>query len=280
MANRKLFFMAKQKLDPDAPVLGKLGHLETRLARTKAEVRQAQELRYQVFYGEMNAKPSAAAKLLQRDKDHFDRFCDHLLVLDTSVKPHKIVATYRMMLQSQARNAGGFYTQTEYELSDLLAQNSEARFLELGRSCVLADYRNKRTMELLWHGTWSHAVSHKIDIMFGCASFEGTSPELFKSAFGWLNENAQLKPDEKCTPISSGAIKLSQFDSDQSDLRKAMAQMPTILKGYLRLGAKIGTHAVIDQQFDTTDVLVVLKVADINPRYLAHFGADASRFAA
>lgn len=272
-----------QPLDPAAPVIGSVGTLITRLARSRAEIRAAQALRYNVFYGELGARPNAANRILKRDKDFYDRYCDHLLVIDTDGGRNRIVGTYRMMRQNQAQRAGGFYSQTEYDLAPLLKQHKDARFLELGRSCILPEYRNKRTMELLWHGTWAHALTHKIDIMFGCASFEGTDPQKFATALSWLGDNAVLEGAENCNAKIADHVKLSEFDGPEgasADLRKAMAQMPPLIKGYLRLGAKIASHAVVDRQFDTTDVLVVLKVDQINPRYLAHFGADASRFAA
>ena len=279
----KTFERRGTKLNPNAPVLGTIGSLQTRLARSKAEIRAAQHLRYQVFFNEMGARAKTANKLLKRDKDFYDRYCDHLLVIDTKDGDERIVGTYRMMRQSQAQEAGGFYSQSEYDLAPLLSHHGEARLLELGRSCILPAYRTKRTMELLWHGTWAHAVAHKIDIMFGCASFEGTEPEAFSQALTWLSENAVLDSEENCQPKTSDNVSLSDVASSQTapvDLRKAMSQMPPLIKGYLRLGARIASHAVVDRQFGTTDVLVVLKVDQINPRYLAHFGVDASRFAA
>ena len=262
----------------EAPVLGRLGNLETRLARSKDEIRAAQGLRYEVFYSEMGATPNETIKLIQRDTDEFDRYCDHLLVVDVSTNPHRIVGTYRVMMQNQAILAGGYYTQKEYNLAPLFAANPSARFLELGRSCVLSDYRNKRTMELLWHGAWSYAVENKIDIMFGCASFPGVDPKDVVESLVWLSENAAMDSHENCESTAISGFSIRELQSDNVNLRAAMSGMPALLKGYLRLGAKIGSHAVIDHQFGTIDVLVVLKVADINPRYLTHFGADASRF--
>lgn len=269
-----------RRLDPNARILGRLGPLETRLARSRAEIRAAQSLRYRVFYEEMGARPSAANRLLKRDKDPYDRYCDHLLVIDKSGTVPEIIGTYRLLMQAQASQAGGFYTQSEYDLTPLLKANDKARFLELGRSCVLPDYRNKRTMELLWHGNWAHCVSNKVDIMFGCASFEGTDPQAFAAALGWLGSNAGLESKENCPAVVENSVALSDLASSEVSLRQAMAIMPPLIKGYLRLGARIGSHAVIDHQFGTIDVLVVLKVAQINPRYLAHYGVDASRYAA
>jgi len=283
---------AAPPFDPEAPLLGEIGKLQTRLARTKSELISAQELRYDVFYREMGGRPSSNNRRTQRDQDEFDPFCDHLLVLDTQHRNAEIVGTYRMMRQVQAVQAGGFYSQSEYDLAPLIRANPEAKLLELGRSCILPDYRTKRTMELLWHGTWSHAVAHQIDIMFGCASFEGTDPNDFRDCLSWLAQNACLSEREDCPAVASNKFNLKEIAAGSAaaatataaasqepvSVRKAMANMPPLIKGYLRLGAQIASDAVIDEQFGTIDVLVVLKVAQINPRYLAHFGVDASRF--
>ncbi|NKB51932.1 MAG: GNAT family N-acetyltransferase [Rhizobiaceae bacterium] len=270
-----------QSVDPEAPLLGEIGHLQTRLARSQAEISAAQAVRYEVFYREMGGCPNEDIRQAERDQDAFDPFCDHLLVLDAEHDEAQIVGTYRMMRQVQAKQAGAFYSQSEYDLAPMLASNQQSNLLELGRSCILSSYRNKRTMELLWHGTWAHAVANHIDIMFGCASFEGTDPDQFGDCLSWLAENAALSSDEDCPAVASNQVNLSNFSSASTQpvsVRQAMAKMPPLIKGYLRLGAKIATHAVIDEQFGTIDVLVVLKVAQINPRYLAHFGVDASRF--
>lgn len=262
-------------------VLGRMGNLETRLARTEDEVIEAQRLRYDVFYREMGAEPSAETARTQRDQDAFDACCDHLLVVETGADGgKKIVGTYRLMLESHRQKAGRFYSADEFHLDALQSVNQGRRFMELGRSCILPDYRSKRTMELLWHGNWAYAVQNKVDIMFGCASFQGTDPGEFAGALGWLHQNAVLNNTEDCTACTDDSIDLSALDTADIDARRALAKLPPLLKGYLRLGAKVASQAVIDRHFGTIDVLVVLKVADINPRYLAHYGADASRFAA
>ena len=132
----------------------------------------------------------------------------------------------------------------------------------------------------MWHGNWAYAVANEVDVMFGCASFAGTDPNDFANSLGWLGDNAILENDEDCTALRDGGICLADYSASTIDARRALAALPPLLKGYLRLGAKVASQAVIDRQFGTTDVLVVLKVADIAPRYIAHYGANASRYAA
>ena len=270
-----------RRLDPAAPVLGRLGSLDTRLARNTEEIKLAQQLRYEIFYGEMGAKASEQTRRLKRDKDAYDKFCDHLLVLDKREDgTEKLVGTYRLLLDTHANDAGSFYSQGEFDLMPMLEANSNLRFMELGRSCILREYRSRRTMELLWHGNWAYSLANGVDVMFGCASFEGTDPEQFASSFAWLANNVMLDKHESCPSTHKDSLPLDAFADQPFDNRRSLAALPPLLKGYLRLGAKVGSHAVVDHQFGTTDVLVVLKVADINPRYLAHYGVDASRFAA
>ena len=153
--------------------LGRLGSLEVRLARQKRDVKRAQKLRYRVFYQDGTAIADAATMLARRDKDAFDKICDHLLVIDHAAKPsmsgkQPVVGTYRLLRQDVAENHGGFYTEDEFDISGLVDRHAEQRFLELGRSCVLPPYRNKRTVELLWHGIWSYVRQHRLDVMIGC----------------------------------------------------------------------------------------------------------------
>ncbi|MEE9374876.1 MAG: GNAT family N-acyltransferase [Rhizobiaceae bacterium] len=257
-------------------VLGRLGSLQTRLAISRDEIIAAQRLRYQIFYQEMEAVCDQQIARYQLDADNFDTHCHHLLVLDGS----QIVGTYRLLLDTDAKRAGGFYTQTEFDLAPLLKTNKHLRCLELGRSCIVPAYRNKRTIELLWAGIWAFAQQHNVGLMFGCASFAGTKPELHRRAFSWLHDHARLGAEEDCMSRTKTTVPLSNSMSPSPSRRLAFKQMPPLLKGYLRVGAKIGSEAVIDHQFGTVDVLVVLKVAEIHPRYLAHYGNQASRFAA
>jgi putative hemolysin len=150
------------------PVLGRLGSLEVRLATTAKEIRRAQKLRFKVFYGEMSAVPQGATLISRRDVDAYDAVCDHILVLDHDVKTKpfrpakpKVVGTYRLLRQDVADRHQGFYTKAEYDILPLIKAHPSLRFLELGRSCVLKPYRNKRTVELLWHGIWTYVLHHR-----------------------------------------------------------------------------------------------------------------------
>jgi L-ornithine Nalpha-acyltransferase len=269
------------------PVLGRIGTLEVRLATTASEIRQAQRLRFKVFYEEMSATPSRAALLSRRDVDDYDPLCDHLLVLDHDVKPKpfraskpKVVGTYRLLRQEVAELHRGFYTAGEYDIGPLIAAHPDLRFLELGRSCVLKPYRTKRIVELLWHGIWTYVLHHRIDVMFGCASLEGTDPQQLAVPLSFLHHHARAAGPWRVEAHAGRCTAMDFIAREFVDPKAALKALPPLIKGYLRVGATFGDGAVVDRQFGTTDVLVVLPVSAINPRYIDHFGPTADRHAA
>ena len=159
--------------------LGRTGSLEVRLATSKKEIRKAQRLRYKVFYEQGQATADRRSGLVRRDICPFDRVCDHLLVIDHSSTNRfgrtlpRVASTTRLLRQDIAVRNFGFYTAREFDIGPLIARHAGDKFLELGRSCVLPEYRSKRTLELLWRGIWAYVRHHHIDVMIGCASLEG-----------------------------------------------------------------------------------------------------------
>ncbi|MGI2032786.1 GNAT family N-acetyltransferase [Rhizobium panacihumi] len=263
-------------------VFGRIGSLETRLARSSREIDAAQAVRYRVFVEEMGAQLPAEAMRRQRDFDAFDDICDHLLVLDHAIEgdiEDQIVGTYRLLRQEVAMAHGGFYSASEFDLAPLLARHPGKQFMELGRSCVLPDYRTKRTVELLWQGNWAYALKHGMDAMFGCASFPGIDPQEHALALSFLHHNSQVKDEWMVSAQPDLYRNMNMIPAEEINPRQALSAMPPLVKGYLRLGAMIGDGAVVDQAFNTTDVLIVLPIAVISGRYINHFGADAGRFA-
>ena len=263
-------------------VLGRIGTLETRIARTASEVDAAQAIRYRVFVEEMHAQVPPAAERKRRDIDAWDAICDHLLVLDTAIEgdaEDQIVGTYRLLRQDVAMANGGFYSSSEFEVADLVARHPDKRFMELGRSCVLPQYRTKRTVELLWQGNWAYALKHRIDVMFGCASFSGAVPEEHALALSYLHHNALAKGRWRVEALPELEHSMDLMPAEAINMRKALAALPPLIKGYLRLGAMVGEGAVVDRAFRTTDVLIVLPIHTISERYRNYYGNDAGRFA-
>jgi L-ornithine Nalpha-acyltransferase len=259
-------------------VLGRIGPLEVRLAGSAGEVAAAQELRFRVFHEEMGARCDEAAAE-RRDADRFDAVCDHLLVVDGDAGD-AVVGTYRLLRQEMAIASGGFYSAAEFEIGRLAARHRDLKFLELGRSCVLPAYRTKRTIELLWQGIWGYVRRHGIGAMTGCASFPGTVPQAHAAALSFLHHNCRSEGDWHVRALADRFVDMDMMPPEAVDMRAALAAMPPLIKGYLRLGARIGDGCVVDREFGTTDIFIVLPVATISQRYIDHYGAEATRFPA
>jgi putative hemolysin len=265
--------------------LGAIGFLEISLARNKQDVKRVQKLRYEVFHKHGVAVADVLSRLTRRDLDDFDSVCDHLMVVDRSklqslCGESPVVGTYRLLTQKVAEEHRGFYSAGEFDISGLLNKHASERFLELGRACVLPAYRSRRAIELLWHGVWRYAREHRVDVMIGCASFEGTNSELLARPLSLLHHFALAPESWRASAHPSRRVEMNMMGRSEIDIRSAWRELPPLIKGYLRAGAFVGDGAVIDPRFGTTDVLIVLPVAGINPRYIRHFGADAQRYAA
>jgi putative hemolysin len=271
-----------QKLAASAfrpPLLGRIGSLTVRLAETALEIEAALVLRYQVFFAERGGTPNVAER---RDADHFDDLCDHLLVFDESLPgptESKIVGTYRLLREEHSLLAGGFYSEAEYDVHGLVNRHKSRRFLELGRSCVLPQYRSKRTVELLWQGIWAYCRSHAIDVMFGCASFAGTISAKHALPLSFLHHHARETGAWRVKALDGRGSPMDLMPAEAINIKSALLAMPPLIKGYLRLGAKFGEHAVVDNEFGTTDVFVIVRTEEISERYLNHYGPEATRFA-
>lgn len=272
-----------------AQALGRIGSLEVRLAGTRQEIKRAQRLRYKVFYRDGTAIADATTMLARRDRDAFDKACDHVLVIDHAGaaapkgrlrRRPPVVGTYRLLPQDAAMRRGGFYTGNEFDIASLIERHQGLRFLELGRSCVLPPYRNKRTVELLWHGVWSYVRQNRFDVMIGCASLEGIDPDRLALPLAFLHHFARAPDEWRASALAHRHVDMNRMAKDAIDPRTALRELPPLIKGYLRLGAFIGDGAVIDHRFGTTDVLMILPVSAISARYIGHFGADATRHAA
>lgn len=262
-------------------VLGSIGQLEVRLARTDAEVRAAQELRYRVFFSELGAQAGSNAESL--DVDGFDEACDHLIVLDNALPGRdasRIVGTYRLLRQDRAKLSGGFYSQGEFELGSLVARHPDMKFVELGRSCVLPAYRNKRGIELLWQGIWAYLNMYSIDVMVGCASFRGTVPALHAEALTYLNAHCRTDAPWSVRAVASRFHTMDLMPIEAVNTRSALLALPPLIKGYLRIGAKIGEGCVIDHEFGTVDVFVVMPVKDIGARYVSYYSGESQKLVA
>lgn len=245
------------------------GAIGLKIAETRAEREACQALRFKVFYEDGGARADAEALASKLDSDGYDGLCDHLLVTDGD----QAVGTYRLLRQDQLPTGQAFYSQGEFDLQPLLTAKPELRFLELGRSCVLAEYRTKRIIELLWQGIWDYVRAFQLDVMIGCASLGGTEPDRLANQLTYLHHHHLAPEDWHVRAHPAQSVSMNRMPAAHIDPKAALKAIPPLVKGYLRLGGYVGEGAVIDHQFNTTDVLIILPVSAINPRYFARFGA-------
>jgi putative hemolysin len=245
--------------------------LHLRLAETEEEVAAAQALRYRVFYEEMAAKATAEMAAAKRDFDAFDAYCDHMVVFDSArgAGPAAIIGTYRVMRREAARRCGRFYTAGEYDIAKLLAYPGEV--LELGRSCIEADHRNGATMQLLWRGIAEYVLAHDIGLMFGCASLPGVEPEVLAVPLSYLYHHHLAPPALRARALPERSVAMNVIAPGDISPSRALHMLPPLIKGYLRLGGFVGDGAVVDRDFGTTDVCVVVKTEWVTDRYLRHY---------
>ncbi len=243
-----------------------------RLAENVQEIELAQKLRYDVFYKEYGAKPTPEMKEQERDFDSFDDITDHLIVVvqDEASRKEKIVGTYRLLRQSVVeKNVRNFYSHNEYDLERLL--RSDNNLLELGRSCVLAEYRTKPILNLLWQGIANYITEHNIDLLFGCASFQGVDIDDIKDQLSYLHHFHSTPGDLSPVALPDLYVDMNIIPKEEINEKRAFASLPPLIKGYLRLGATIGEGAVIDHQFNTIDVCIVVQTSLMTDRYRKYF---------
>ncbi|MDN3567549.1 GNAT family N-acyltransferase [Paeniroseomonas aquatica] len=247
------------------------GNLGVRIAESAAEVDAAQALRYRVFYDEMGAHADAETRAAARDRDEFDGVADHLLVIDhdQGEGPEAVVGTYRLIRREAAKSVGRFYSAAEYDIGPLMALPSP--ILELGRSCVDADHRTRGTLQLLWRGIAAYVSRHRVAVMFGCASLPGTDLEALAPVLTYLHANHLAPPHLRPRALPERYVAMDRQDPAGLNIRSVLHALPPLVKGYLRLGGFVGDGAVLDPQFNTTDVCIVVKTDLITAKYSKHY---------
>ncbi len=227
-------------------------------ASTPNEIKEAQRLRYKVFAEEMGANLAQNHEGL--DVDEFDAYCDHLLIRDQETL--KVVGTYRVLPPHKAQEIGRLYSDSEFDLTRL--NHLRPKMVELGRSCVHADYRSGAVIMALWSGLAQYMQKHHYEIMLGCASIPMADGGHFAaSLYNSLSE-------EQMAPTENHAFPRLPLPLDK--LNGGLdVEPPPLIKGYLKLGAKICSAPAWDPDFNTADLLTMLRLSEINPRYAKHF---------
>ncbi|KUP92653.1 GNAT family N-acetyltransferase [Tritonibacter horizontis] len=231
-----------------------------KIAETEEDLRAAQALRYEVFVRELGGGGALVDHEAGLERDRFDPFFDHMLVYDNTTRD--VIGVYRLLRCDQAAKLGQFYSEDEYDLTAL--RQSGRKLLELGRSCLHRDYRGGMAMFYLWNGLASYVAKHKIEVLFGVASFHGTDLKALVQPLALLHHN-HLAPEE-LRVRSKTYQPMDLLSEDQIDRRRAMLETPSLIKAYLRLGGFVGDGAFVDHAFNTTDVCLILDTDRMNLR--------------
>ncbi len=254
----------------------RLGPLNLRLVDSEAELLAVQRLRYRVFYEEMKARPSPEVAAEKRDFDAFDDICDHLIVRDTKRSGDEaVVATYRLLRRSVAERHRDFYTAGEFDISRLLAIDGE--LVELGRSCVDMNYRAGAAIQALFRGLGAYVTQHDIRYMFGCASLHGTDPDSLALPLSYMAYHLAAPEELRPRALDHLYVDMKRLSPEEVDCAAGRASLPPLIKAYARAGCRLGDGAVIDNQFNTTDVCVVLDVSIVEGRYGKRYRVEGDR---
>ncbi len=252
----------------------KVRDYEVRLTRNKDERRQVRQLRYEVFVEEEGASATDEQKTLREEYDDFDRFAEYLGVFHNG----KIVGTYRIIDRNNAEKMGGFYTESEFNISKI--KKADGNIAEMSRACVKREYRdNALVMRMLWAGLGEYVMRRKIAILFGVASWVGTKPVESAQAISYLYYNhlsplglrATVLDENFAEGVNPKLSRMNILPRDFVDEMDARKQMTPLIKGYLRLGATFGRGVFIDKPFNTYDVFVMVQTKKIDAAYQKHF---------
>lgn len=251
---------------------------EVRLARDSRDLKAAQRLRYRVFVEELGGDGPLVDHGARLEADEFDAVYDHLILVDPVLEAagrvegsaagdglDYVVGAYRLLPSDRAEKVGRYYCDSEYDLTPLRA--SGRKLLELGRSCVARNMRGGAAMLMLWNGLAEYVLRNDVGILFGVASFHGTDVEALKAPLAWLHHH-HLAPEGLRPRALPGHFQpMDLVPEAELDRRLALAQMPNLIKAYLRLGGFVGEGAFIDHAFNTTDVLLLMDTRAMSEKH-------------
>jgi len=228
-------------------------------AQSKEDLRRAQRLRFDVFTEEYQA--TLRTRQPGVDEDFYDEYCDHLLVRDN--QSGDVVGTYRILPPHQAERIGSYYSETEFFITRL--DRIRDSLVELGRSCVHKDHRNGAVIMLLWSGIAAYMRHYRYRYLIGCASVSMRDGGRSAAQF-WQTLSASSLAPEELQGFPKHALPLDRITPDPA------AQLPPLMKGYVRIGAEVCSPPSWDPDFNTADFLMLLRLSEMNPRYAKHFG--------
>lgn len=249
-----------------------MSDLEIKITTDKNEIRQAQRLRFQIFNLEMN-KGLTASYERGLDSDEFDPFCDHLIVRDRESR--EVVGTYRLLLGSRAKQNIGFYSEREFNLDKIKYLDGE--LLELGRSCARKDFRDKALIPLMWEVIAQYVKEHQVRYLFGCGSLYTNDVNEVSECFSLLKQKYYASETFRVNPLANCRFDGIAHGGTLNDEQATFLKLPSLIKGYLRLGAVVCGPPALDREFGTTDFFVLLDMQKLSNEYLGRFGLAASK---
>jgi putative hemolysin len=233
-------------------------NFEVKLANNADELNEIYKLRYEELLLCYNQNNSNETGLFI---DEYDEQSDHLIVVD--LRNGMIAGTYRLVRKEHIENIGSFMTESEFDLTNL----KDYDVLELARAVVRKEYRDGITIALLWQGILRYVEAYQIKFLFGTASFHGTDSNLYKHALSKIY-HYHLSPLEYRTRAVGNIAHMNLFTKDSINLGLARREMPPLIKGYIKLGATFGENAFLDYDFNSLDVLTLIDIDKLNPKYL------------
>ncbi len=249
-----------------------MSDFEIKITRNPDEIREAQKLRFEVFNLEMK-KGLKSSYERGLDFDDFDPICDHLIVRERNQR--RVVGTYRLLLGSEARRHFGFYSEREFNLENIKKLSGE--LLELGRSCAHKDYRDKALINLMWQTIADYVKNHQVRYLFGCASLPTTEAREVSAFFSLIKEKYYAPDEFRVHPLPEKSLAGWDGNVNIADPESLFFRLPSLIKGYLRIGALLCGPPALDLEFGTTDLFLLLDINQASAEYLRRFGLSASK---
>ncbi len=244
-----------------------VSNIKIKMATTVEEKMKVYNLRYKSLILDYDKGKEGPKEI---DKDEYDNYCDYIVAIDTNT--NEVVGTYRLIRKEHAQKVGMFFTEKEFNIDNL--KNKNCDILEIGRAVVKEEYRDGLVIGLLWKAVIRYALSLQVKYLFGTASFHGTDPTLYQHSLSSLYYNHISALDKRTFAREDSRCDLQQLSIADVDPNRAKKEMPPLVKGYINLWATIGEGAYIDHSFKSIDVLILLEMDKINPRYLRRYLED------
>ena len=242
-----------------------------KLLETPEELKKVQELRYKEMLLDYNQQLQNATGL---DESPYDAICDHIIAIDTT--KDEIIATYRLIRDDHAKEVGSFITESEYNIDSL--KKGSHRLLELGRAVIKKEYRAGVILKLIWKFIFDYVSQYEIRFLFGTASYHGLDPQKYDSSLAYLYYNYLIDKEFSIHSHNTHGYRMNSLMPQEIDLDKALSETPTLIKGYLVLGAKVGNGIFIDEEFHSVDVFILLDFQNLNINYVQRLFKDFKEF--